>query len=92
MCRTTDHDRAGAISKQNCHVATRSRNVEAGGVNLRADHQHVLEHAGANVRVGDRHAVDEPGALLADIEARDVFEAELALHEHRRAGKIEVRG
>jgi len=87
----TDHDSTGAIAEQYGHVAACRRDIEPRRVNLRTDHQHVLEHAGANVRVRDRHAVDEARALLANVETRDLFQAELALHEHRRAGEIEVR-
>jgi hypothetical protein len=45
----------------------------------------VLHHPRPDVLIGDRHPVDETGALLADVEARNVLDAERTLHEHRGA-------
>jgi hypothetical protein len=47
-----------------------------------------FEHATA---ISSASSVDEAGALLPDIEARNVLEPQRALHEHSRAGEIEVR-
>ena len=89
--RRPDHHRAGAVAEQHRDVAPAGRHVEPGRVDLGADHQDVLVLPGADERVGDRQAVDEAGALLADVEARDLAQPELALGEHARAGEHVVR-
>src|SRR5581483_870046 len=59
-------------------------------VDLGADEQKPLGLARAQERVGDLEPVDEAGALLADVERRDVAEPELVLHQHAAAGELIV--
>jgi len=60
-------------------------------VHLRSDDQYFAMLTGADQGVGKLQRIHETGALLADIEARDVFEAELALQERCRTGEVVVR-
>ena len=50
---------------------------------LGTDHQYASVLTRPDQRVGQLQGVDEAGTLLANVEARYVFEAELALEKWR---------
>ena len=62
------------------------------GVDLRPHEEHGLGQAGADVGVGELQAVEEAAALLADVEAGHVAQAELRLQQGAAAGEEVVGG
>ncbi len=86
--RRREHDRAGAVAKQNARRAIRV--VDDARHHVRADDERMLDRAGRDQLASRRERVGESRTRRAEVEAPRVDRADLRLQRARRARKDRV--
>ncbi len=87
----SEDDGARAVAEEDRHIAAAVCVLDAGGVDLGADHQHLLVCADSYERIGDGEAINEARTLVAHVKGADAFKPKLLLQDAGGAGEEEVR-
>src|SRR5688572_11095497 len=87
----SDHHRPCTVSKQHGDITTRVAEVEPGRMHLCTDEKDVPEPPGRDELLRDGQPINETGALVPDVQRRDIRNTQLGLQQTATSRKADVR-